>query len=474
MAGLDPQDWGALRALGHRMLDDMFDRLAAQSEGPVWRPMPAGLRAEVRTGLPQEGASPDAMYDRFQRLIAPYATGNTHPRFMGWVHGAGTGVGMLAEMLAGGLNANCGGRDHAPIEIEREVIRWAAEMVGMPPETSGVLVTGSSLANFIAVVTALRAQPDGLGLRTEGLRDRSLVGYAAATAHGCVPRAFDLCGLGTAALRLIPVDDQHRMRPDALRAAIEADRAAGREPFMVVASAGTVDVGAVDDLAQIGGIAWQQGLWFHVDAAFGALAMLSARLRPMLAGIGDADSLAFDFHKWAQVPYDAGCVLVRDPQRHAAAFAQSLAYLTREDRGLAGNAPWFCDLGTDLSRGFRALKVWMTLGTYGATRLGQMVETCCDVARHLADRVGATPGLELMAPVALNIVCFRVVGPDADHLNAEIVKDLHEAGIAAPSTTTIAGRKVIRAAIVNHRTGTQDVEALIDGVMMLARQRGAV
>jgi len=472
MAGLDPDDWNGLRALGHRMLDDMIDRLETQSDRAVWQPMPQAARKEIRTPLPEHGSSPEGLYAQFQTLIAPYATGNTHPRFMGWVHGAGTGVGMLAEMLAAGLNANCGGRDHAPVEVERAVIGWAAQMVGMPPETSGLLVTGSSMANFIAIVTASRARPDGVAMRAAGLTGRRLVGYAATTAHGCVPRAFDLCGLGTDALRLVAVDENHQMCPDTLLAAIEADLAAGLEPFMVVASAGTVDVGAVDDLRAIVGVARRFGLWFHVDAAFGALAMLSPTLRPLLDGIADADSLAFDFHKWAQVPYDAGCVLIRDPVLHAAAFAQSLAYLTREDRGLAANAPWFCDLGPDLSRGFRALKVWMTLGTYGSVRLGQMVDTCCDLARYLARRVEAAPEMELLAPVTLNIVCFRVhADKDVDVLNVEIVKDLHEAGIAAPSTTTISGCKAIRAAIVNHRTQRADIDALVDGVLMLARRR---
>ncbi|MBS4073755.1 cytochrome D ubiquinol oxidase subunit I [Ameyamaea chiangmaiensis] len=469
MAGLDPDDWRGLRALGHRMLDDMFDRLEHVGDGPVWRPMPGQDRDALRTGLPRRPAPPEEIYARFTALIAPYATGNTHPRFMGWVHGAGTGVGMLAEMLAAGLNANCGGRDHAPIEVEREVIRWAAEMVGLPTTTSGLLVTGSSMANLIAIVTASRARPDGVALRHTGVGARPLVGYAARTAHGCIARAFDICGLGTDSLRLIDTDDAHRMCPQALARAIAADRQAGREPFIVVATAGTVDVGAVDDLETIGAIARDAGLWFHVDGAFGALARLAPRHRAYLDGIEQADSLAFDFHKWAQVPYDAGCVLIRDAGAHAAAFAQTLAYLQREDRGLAGNAPWFCDLGPDLSRGFRALKVWMTLSAYGADRLGEMVDACCAVAAHLAARVEREPDLERLAPVTLNIVCFRVRASDA--FNAELVKDLQEAGIAAPSTTTINGRCAIRAAIVNHRTTNADVDALVDAALERARSR---
>jgi glutamate/tyrosine decarboxylase-like PLP-dependent enzyme len=196
-------------------------------------------------------------------------------------------------------------------------------------------------------------------------------------------------------------------------------------------------------------------------------------LRGRLDGIEAADSVAFDFHKWMQVPYDAGCILVRDAAAHQAAFAQSLSYLRREARGLAGGQPWPCDLGPDLSRGFRALKVWMTLSVYGADRLGEVVETCCAVAQALAARVRREPALELMAPVALNIVCFCVRGAN-DAETRDIVADLQEAGIAAPSTTVLNGRVVIRAAIVNHRTTHADVDALVDGVLRTLQQRALI
>ncbi|RBM05470.1 pyridoxal phosphate-dependent decarboxylase family protein [Novacetimonas cocois] len=473
MTGLDPDNWDALRHLGHRMLDDMIDHLSHLREEPVWRPMPPELRQELRTGLPVAPSAPEELYERFQKLVVPYATGNVHPGFMGWVHGGGTAIGMLAELLSGGLNANCGGRDHAPIEVEREVIRWAAQIFGFPTDCSGLLVTGSSMANMIAVITASRAVPDGLSMRHAGVGTRRLTGYAASSAHGCVSRAFDLTGLGSDSLRIIPVDHNNRMVLPELQKAIARDRAAGYEPFMIIGTAGTVDTGAIDDLEQLADIAAHEKIWFHVDGAFGALAALSPELRPMVRGMERADSIAFDFHKWAQVQYDAGCILVRDPGLQAAAFAQSRSYLAREDRGLATNGPWFCDLGPDLSRGFRALKVWMTLGTYGTERMGEMVAQCCAIARHLARRVEENPRTELLAPVTLNIVCFRVLAPvdDLDHFNSEIVKDLHESGVAAPSTTVISGRKAVRAAIVNHRTVEADVDRMLAKLLELADER---
>jgi glutamate/tyrosine decarboxylase-like PLP-dependent enzyme len=196
-------------------------------------------------------------------------------------------------------------------------------------------------------------------------------------------------------------------------------------------------------------------------------------MRSLVAGIEKADSVALDFHKWAQVPYDAGCVIMRDGSRQRATFAQNLAYLTKETRGMAANPPWFCDLGPDLSRGFRALKVWMTISVYGTVELGRMVTQCCAVARHLADRVAAEPRLELLAPVALNIVCFRVKADDAvvNDLNSELIRDMQESGVAAPSATTLRGVRAIRCAIVNHRTLPEDVDCMIDHLFKLADAR---
>jgi glutamate/tyrosine decarboxylase-like PLP-dependent enzyme len=224
-------------------------------------------------------------------------------------------------------------------------------------------------------------------------------------------------------------------------------------------------MGAIDDLAALAALCREQGLWFHVDGAYGALGVLSPEIAPRLAGIEQASSIAFDFHKWGQVPYDAGFLIVRDGDKHRDTFAAPAAYLRRETRGLAAGSQWPCDLGPDLSRGFRALKTWFTLKAYGADKLGAMIGRTCALARYLEARILAEPRLELLAPVQLNIVCFRYRGADADTLNAAIVADIHESGIAAPSTTTIHGHLAIRAAIVNHRTDDCDIDALIDAVL---------
>jgi glutamate/tyrosine decarboxylase-like PLP-dependent enzyme len=465
---LDPASWREIRAQGHRMLDDMFDYLEHIRARPVWQPTPDDVRARFQVALPVAPADLAAVHDEFMRFVLPYATGNCHPGFMGWVHGGGNVSGMLAEMLAAGLNANLGGRDHAPIEVERQIVRWMRELFAFPDTATGLFVTGTSMANLLGVLVA-RTAALGTDVRVAGLAaaGERLTAYASSAAHGCIAQAMDLCGLGSAALRVVPKNERHQIDLGALDLAIAADRREGFTPFLVVGTAGTVDIGAIDDLTGLAEIARREKLWFHVDGAFGALAMLAPDLAPRLAGIERADSIALDFHKWGQVPYDSGFILVRDGALHRATFASQAAYLRRERRGLAAGSPWPCDFGPDLSRGFRALKTWFTLKVHGKQALGAVISHTCALARHLEHRILASPQLELLAPVELNIVCFRHRGENPDELNARIVADLHESGIAAPSTTTIDGKLAIRSAIVNHRTQQRDIDSLIQAVLAL-------
>jgi glutamate/tyrosine decarboxylase-like PLP-dependent enzyme len=274
-------------------------------------------------------------------------------------------------------------------------------------------------------------------------------------------------------LRAIEVDRFHRIDVAALRARIALDRNAGLKPFLVVGSAGTVDIGAIDDLRALSALCREEQLWFHVDGAYGALGILSPTLAPRLAGIESADSIALDFHKWGQVPYDAGFLIVRDGDQHRDTFSAPAAYLRRETRGLAAGSAWPCDLGPDLSRGFRALKTWFTLKTYGTEKLGAIIARTCALAGYLEMRVLAEPRLELLAPVQLNIVCFRYRAADANKVNGDIVIDIQESGIAAPSTTLLDGQLAIRAAIVNHRTDTCDIDALIAAVLEFGARRSS-
>jgi aromatic-L-amino-acid decarboxylase len=471
---LDPQsaaEWDALRQQGHRMLDDIFDYMQNLREGPVWQSAPADVRQQFLQALPREGKSLQQTHESFKQHILPYAIGNAHPGFMGWVQGGGNPVGMLAEMLAAGVNANVGGRDQMPVEVERQITRWMAELFEFPDTATGIFVTGASLANLIGLWVA-KTKALGQDTRKLGLHEdqRQLVAYTSAGAHACIKQAMDLAGIGTQHLRVIPMSAQFELDCQALRKQIQADRAAGFTPFFLAGTAGTVDVGAIDDLSQLADIAEEEELWFHVDGAFGAMAILAPNIAPRLRGIQRADSIAFDFHKWLQVPYDAGFILVRDGQLHYDSFAAAAGYLRRENRGMAAGSPWPCDFGPDLSRGFRALKTWFTIQVYGAQRLGEVVQQTCDLAQYLKTKIEAQPQLELLAPVSLNIVCFRYRGPQSDVLNSKLAVALQESGIVAPSTNILPQGLAIRAAIVNHRTNAADIDALVSTTLRLGAQ----
>ncbi|APR88097.1 Aromatic-L-amino-acid decarboxylase [Minicystis rosea] len=474
-ATLDPMDWEAFRATGHRMLDDMIDFLRDVRSRPAWRKPTDEAKATLSAPAP-EGPTPLAeIYADFRRAVLPFASGNVHPGFVGWVHGSGTPTGMLAELLAAGMNANVGGRDHAAVYVERQVIGWCRALFGFPEGASGLLVTGTSTANLIAVIVARTARL-GASVRAEGLRGAPrLTAYAGKSVHGCVSKAMEMSGLGADALRLIPLGPDRRMDVAALREAIAADRGAGATPFLIVGTAGAVDTGTIDDLSALASLSEEEGLWFHIDGAFGALAAMSPELKPRLAGIERASSIAFDFHKWAHAPYDAGCVLVRDGALQRAAFATEPPYLSRFDRGTAAGAPWFADYGPDLSRGFRALKVWFTWREHGTAGLGAAMLKNCRQAEALGRIIAGDTDLELLAPVSLNIVCFRfrregITDATLDTINKELVTSCQETGIAVPSTTSIDGRLAIRVNLTNHRTTMADLHRLLAFV----RERGAV
>ncbi len=479
---LDPRDWKKFRSIAHQVLDASLDHIESAREGSVWKPVSNELQSAMERPLPWEGVPTEKVLQELIDLVLPNRLGNTHPRFFGWAHGAGTAGGALAELVAATLNANVGGRDHGAVRIERQVLRWTREIMGFPEGSSGLLVTGTSMANLIGFLIA-RTAILGVETRTEGViaamnirfpHSKGLTAYASSGVHVSVKKAMETVGMGSLSLRLLPADLNHQLPPAVLEEAIAADRAAGFVPFLIVGTAGSVDVGAIDDLAAIGEIARREKIWFHVDGAFGALAILSPLHRPALAGIESADSLAFDFHKWAHVPYDAGCILVRDEKIHRATFAMEPSYLTRAERGTAGGSPWFCDYGPELSRGARAIKIWTTLTEQGLTRIAQAIEANCRAAAALATRIKEEPELELLAPVPLNIVCFRhrptgLEETALDHHNLELACDLQESGTAVLSTTRINGKLALRAAILNHRTTEVDIQIMLDKVLSIGR-----
>lgn len=491
---LDPDDWDAFRKLAHRMVDDMVDHLNAVRERPVWQPLSPAARAAFEEPLPVEGAGEEAAYRGFLTHVLPFPTGNLHPRFWGWVKGAGTPLGMMAEMLAAAINPNTGGFEQAATHVERQVIRWLQQLLGfpkvpgtsqdtsakvpdtcasrnMPDTTTGLLTSGASMANVIALAVARHAGA-GFDVRRHGLADAPrLALYASRETHSSVTKAVELLGLGSDALRLAKTRKNGSVDVSALARAVDDDRRRGWRPFCLVGNAGTVNTGAVDDLTALADLAAEEGLWLHVDGAFGAWAAASPRLRPLVAGIERADSLAFDLHKWGSQPYEAGCVLVARGKEHLAAFTQPAAYLAALPGGLAApGSPNFANLGPELSRGFRALKVWMAFKAHGAAKLVRLVEQNVEQARHLAGLVEAHPRLALAAPVALNVVCFRYQRPGlgqaaTNRLNRRLLVALQESGAAVVSSTQLHGRFCLRAALVNHRTRRADLERLVSEVV---------
>jgi glutamate/tyrosine decarboxylase-like PLP-dependent enzyme len=477
---LDPEDWTQLRALGHRMVDDMLSYLQTVAERPVWRTMPDEVRRALARPLPLEPEGEEAAYRDFCDLVLPYPLGNIHPRFWGWVNGTGTPLGALAEMLAATLNPNVAGFDQAAALVERQVVDWLKEMLGYPKGASGLLVSGGSMANALALAVARNTRA-GFDVRRDGVQqagDRRLVLYASRQTHSSVQKGVELLGLGSAALCLLPVDAELRLDTAALESRLRDDRRRGLRPFCVIGNAGTVNSGAIDDLSLIADLCARESTWFHVDGAFGALAALAPGLRPRLAGMEKADSLAFDLHKWMYLPYEAGCLLVRRPDDHRNSFAVIPEYLTRIPGGPAAAESSFADLGIQLSRGFRALKVWMALKADGARKYGRLIQQNVDQAEYLAGLVRRSDVLELTAPAPLNIVCFRykVPGRDDDalnELNRAILVRLQESGVALPSYTTLDGRFCIRVAITNHRTRRPDLDLLVAEVTRLGASLAA-
>ena len=467
---LDPEDWEALRRLAHRAIDDGFAHVRSIRERPVWQMPPESIVARLKGPAPRAPLGAEAAYGDFRELVLPYPLGNLHPRFWAWYMGNGTPFGAVADFLAALVNPNMGGGNHIANHVEAQVIEWSKEIVGFAADSSGLLVSGGSVANFVGLAVARNVHA-GIDVRAEGVAaiPRPLVTYASVEVHSCVQKAIESLGLGAKSLRKVPVDADYAIDLAALRRMVEQDRAAGLQPFCVVGNAETINTGATDDLDAIADLCAREKLWFHVDGAIGALLALAPQHRHLVRGMERADSVTIDFHKWMHVPFEAACVLVRDRKAHRETFALTPEYLEKTERGLASGAHWFSEYGLQLSRGFRALKIWMSIKEHGLDRFGRLIDRNIAQAHELAQLIRAEPRLELVAPVHTNIVCFRYNpgGLDAGALNAlnqELLIRLHESGVAAPSYTTLGERYCLRAAIANHRTTSADLPVLVHAV----------
>lgn len=472
---LDPQNWDELRQVGHQMLDDMIAFLQGIRERPAWQPVPEEARKNLATPLPLIPEGANRAYEDFKNNVLPYPIA-IHPRFWAWVCGTGSPGGMLAEMLAAGMNSSPHGAEQSSVYVEMQVLSWLKEALGYPMAASGLLVGGGSMANFVGLAVARDAKA-GWDVKREGLCGAysPLTMYCSSQTHSSVQKAVEALGLGSKGLRYIEVDDEFRIRIDALKDAVKSDREAGRVPVCVIGNAGTVNSGAIDNLVALAEFCRAENLWFHVDGAFGAIAAITPALRPLLCGMEQADSLALDLHKWMYMPYDVGCAFVRWPEKHRHTFGYEAPYLESQGRGLSAGPIAFSQYGLELSRQFRALKVWFCLKQNGLKKYQALVEQNVAQAKYLAELIHGDSRLELLAPVPLNIVCFRFNDGNRDEtqlnaINKEVLLRLQESGIAAPSSTLINGKFAIRVAICNHRSRREDFEILAREVAGLGEE----
>lgn len=480
---MDPERF---RALGHRLVDRLADELAQLAARPVatGESVDDVRRAlDADRTLPPHGAEADGLLDDAATLLFEHSTLSSHPRFHGYIAASPAPIGMLAELLAATLNANVALWAAAPMasEIESQTLRWLAELVGYTSGSGGLLTSGGNAANGIALQLALHARlPDR---REQGLGAARFAVYASDQTHGWLPQALEQAGLGRRALRSVASDAQQRMDLPALEQAIATDRGAGVQPLMIVGNAGSIATGAVDPLPALAALARREGLWFHVDGAYGAPAacllgtpqatLLGAQAAADLAGLQEADSLALDPHKWLYAPIEAGCLLVREPQRLLASYGTRPSYYADEAGEATGSN--FHELGPQNTRGFRALKVWLALRMAGREGYRGMIAGDIALAQRLHQRVQATSGLEA-ATCGLSVTTWRCRPAGTsdevalDALNREVLARVQRGGRSYLSPALVNGRFLLRACIVNFRTNAADIDAL-PGLVMEAANR---
>jgi aromatic-L-amino-acid decarboxylase len=482
MAPLDMTAAG-FRSAGHGLVDQIADWLEKLADGPVTHAESPGeirrvLDAERR--LPESGGDARALLDEAAALLFRHSLFNGHPRFFGYITSSPAPIGALGDLLASAVNQNVGAFQLSPLatEIEAQTVRWIAELIGFPSGAGGLLVSGGNMANFVCFLAArtAKATPD---VRTAGLRsmDEPMRVYASSETHTWIQKAADLFGLGTDAIRWIPADDQQRMDTVALERQIVADKANGERPFLVVGTAGSVSTGSVDPLADIAAVCRRHDAWFHVDGAYGALAARVPGAPESLLALAEADSVAVDPHKWLYAPLEAGCALVRRPEDLLRTFSYHPSYY-HFDHDVTN----YFDYGPQNSRGFRALKVWLTLRQAGLSGYLTMIGDDMRLARHLHALVREHPDFEAMTQ-HLSITTFRYVPRDLrpaaqtakteeylQRLNQDLLRRVEQSGEAFLSNAMVGGRFALRACVVNFRTSLSDIEALVPLLSRLGRQ----
>jgi aromatic-L-amino-acid/L-tryptophan decarboxylase len=431
----------AMRALGHRAVDLLVDRLTDPKRPVLRRASAAEMQARI-AGPPPAAPQPlDSVLERLEQDILPYLSASDHPRYFAFIPSCPTFPGAVGDFIAAALNVYAGSWMEAagPSQVELTVLDWFKDWLGYAREAAGILVSGASAANLTALACAGRG-----------------VVYVSDQAHSSLARAARALGLPD--VRVLDTDDALRMRPETLAAAIDADARAGRTPLLACATAGTTNTGAIDPLPELAEVCRARGVWLYADAAPGGFAALTERGRAALRGIEAADSIALDPHKWLYQPIECGCLLVRDGDKLRRAFATAPDYLA--DAAAAAGEVNFSDLGLQLTRGWRALKVWLSIQTLGLDAFRAAIDRCLDLAAHAEARIRAHAELELLSGAQLGVVCFRRRADDA--YNAALVAQLAATGEALVSSTRLRGRYAIRLCVLNHTSRAQDVDWVLD------------
>lgn len=470
-------DEDTFRHLGYQVIDEAASYLSGIRQRPVWQAMPGDIHRAIREQeLPEEGRPFEEALAFIERMILPFPQGNGHPRFAGWINSAPAHAGILVKPLAAAMNPNCGIGDHAGQELERRTVQWIMELCGFPVEGSaGVFVSGGSEANFTCLQAARQwtAQVDGWDIRADGVQKmrHPFVLYQSDQGHFCIRRSVEAMGLGRNAIRIIPSTPSHQMDVDRLRDQIVADWGAGLRPFCVTATAGTVETGAIDPLDDLADLCAEQGIWLHVDGAYGAFGILDERVAPLYKGIERAHSLATDQHKWLSVPIDCGCALVRNGAALRDAFSLT-------PPGQDEHEPWLSEYTLQRTRRFRALDAWAVIYCAGRDGLAGAIANNNSMADLLAQLVEAEPDLELISSGPLSIVRFRFAPPELrdeplllDRLNKGLAREMQQRGRAFLTSTRFQDKEVLRACIVNYMTMEEDIRAIVDEAICVGKKQ---
>jgi glutamate/tyrosine decarboxylase-like PLP-dependent enzyme len=440
------------------------NQLASLSDGPTRRPVPLEIREDLeQQPLPETGTDPYELLQRVNDEVLAYPMGNPSGRFFAWVNSTPSPIAILGDMVAAAMSPSAAGGDQAATYVERASLNWIKQMLGFPQDAQGLLVSGGSMAN-LTCLSVMRHVMSGGTVRHEGMmhQEAPMVIYTSEHGHSCIEKAVHMLGIGSKYLRTIPLDSQYRMDLDALREAIAADRAAGLHPVCVAASAGTTNTGAIDKLDEVADLCEAEGLWFHIDGAYGGFGVMAEQTAGLYTGMDRADSIAVDPHKWLYIPVECGCAIVRNGKAMRETFSLVPAYL-QEDRA----EPWFSEYGIQQTRGFRALKVWLSIQHYGMEGYREMISADIRTAQDLRRKLAAREDYELTVAGPLSVTCFRYAPAGVpedmlDQLQRDVVAWTNASARAFITTTMIDGYVVIRACHVNFRTTSEDLDVLLD------------